>query len=191
MKLTAKQQLLLNQVKKLHYGQERKYNGLPYWTHPYEVAELLFNNIGPTMDFMIEIAFLHDILEDQKFRCDEIQMINLLKICGYSYFDGMYITRAVIELTDVYTRENCPQMNRELRKEREAERLWNVSAVAQTVKYADLIHNTGSIVLGDPKFAVVYLREKRNILRFMSNGHGKMYELCNASVHEAECKLDL
>jgi hypothetical protein len=39
----------------------------------------------------------------------------------------------------------------------------------QTIKVADLIHNTESIVNEDPSFARVYMREKRDLLLVLTN----------------------
>jgi len=188
MKLTAKQQLVLNFTKACHYGQRRKYDGKPYWTHPLAVAKRL-SNIGCDYDFMIEIALLHDVFEDQYDKCDEVTMLNGLKLCGYSYFDAMFIVRGVIELTDVYTHERAPDMNRAIRKEKEAIRLWNTSSVAQTVKYADLIENTISIVQHDRNFANVYLEEKEFILKGMRDGHCVLFNACARSLRKSKLLL--
>ena len=190
MKLTAKQQLVLNFAKSCHYGQPRKYDGKPYWTHPLAVAERL-SEVGCDYDFMIEIALLHDVLEDQYNRCNEVTMINSLRLCGYSYFDAMYIVRGVIELTDVYTTRRAPDMNRSLRKEKEAMRLWQISPAAQTVKYADLIENTISIVEHDRKFAKVYLAEKEFILKGMRGGYCVLLNTCERHLNAAKQELEL
>ena len=44
------------------------------------------------------------------------------------------------------------------------DRLGNAPGWVQTIKCADLISNTSSIVMHDPKFAAVYLEEKRLLL---------------------------
>jgi (p)ppGpp synthase/HD superfamily hydrolase len=192
MKLSAKQQLLLERVKEIHEGQKRKYHGQDYWLHVFGVAEILANSIKiPEDSFLIEIALLHDVLEDQYDKCGEMEMIGMLKVCGYSYFDAMFITRAVIELTDVYTTERCPNINRANRKALEAERLGEVSFEAATVKYADLIHNTQDICDHDEGFAKVYLKEKEIILNLMRQGNYNLYFECVRVLEKSKSKLNV
>jgi len=54
--------------------------------------------------------------------------------------------------------------NRAERKRLSRERLAQAPGWVQTIKRADLVSNTSSIVLHDPNFARVYLREKRDLL---------------------------
>ena len=192
MKLSAKQQLVKEFVKELHEGQKRKYTDEPYWHHLVRVATILdtFKVTYYRPAFLIEIALLHDVLEDQKHRCNEMQMVDRLKVCGYDYFDGMFITRAVIELTDVYTPKRLPDANRAKRKYLEAQRLHEISSVAQTVKYADLMDNTRDIVENDPKFAVTYLKEKEMILEGMVHGDKTLLASCRQLLLNSKEKLN-
>jgi hypothetical protein len=54
------------------------------------------------------------------------------------------------------------------------ERLAMVLGTVQTIKCADLISNTASIALHDPKFAVVYLAEKRALLDVLTQAHPQL-----------------
>jgi hypothetical protein len=92
------------------------------------------------------------------------------------------IVNLVIELTDVYTKENFPEMNRKARKEMEAKRLGEVSSRAQTIKYADLLDNGEDIMKNDPSFGRVYLREKKAILSYMTNGDRYLYNKCLSQI---------
>jgi len=47
----------------------------------------------------------------------------------------------------------------------------------QTIKVADLISNTGSIVEHDPKFAVTYLEEKRLLLDVLTNADPRLLSI--------------
>jgi hypothetical protein len=47
----------------------------------------------------------------------------------------------------------------------------------QTIKCADLISNTSSIVMHDPKFAITYLAEKRALLDAMVLAHPRLREM--------------
>jgi hypothetical protein len=88
------------------------------------------------------------------------------------------VLRLVKELTDIYTKENYPDVNRKGRKEMEAMRLGKVSSRAQTIKYADLLDNGMDIMSNDPKFGSVYLREKETILKYMNKGNQELYKKC-------------
>src|SRR6185312_845648 len=87
------------------------------------------------------------------------------KSCNYSLFSAINISDNVWDLTDVFTHEAFPYLNRSIRKQCEALRLHTISRTAQIVKCCDLIDNTKSIVAHDPGFAVKYLAEKREILK--------------------------
>src|SRR5690606_42105221 len=51
------------------------------------------------------------------------------------------------------------------------ERIGNISNQAKTIKLADLIDNTSSIVQYDKGFAVTYLNEKRYMLNVLEGGY--------------------
>jgi hypothetical protein len=76
----------------------------------------------------------------------------------------------VVELTDVYTKESFPDLNRKGRKTLEAMRLARVSSRAKRIKVADIEHNSKSIEMYDPKFAKVFLEEKKELLKYMEIG---------------------
>lgn len=178
MKLSGKQQILLQYVKDSHVDQVRKYTGEPYWNHVYSVAKIIAE-IEPKG---IEIALCHDLFEDT-----EVQMPDLLRFLthsGYSNEDALFIVSGVNDLTDVFTKENYPTLNRKERKRLEAERLGKVNELSQTVKYADLIDNTKSITEHDEGFAKVYLSEKRQILDQMRRGNFDLLERCERQISE-------
>jgi hypothetical protein len=64
-------------------------------------------------------------------------------------------------LTDVSRPEDG---NREIRKRIDREHTAQAPAIVKTIKLADLIDNSRSIIAHDPDFAHVYLREKRLLL---------------------------
>lgn len=138
-------------------NQRRKYSGDPYIVHPMAVAKIL-TDAGVTDQNIICAALLHDVLEDvwpvnPVYRPDSIDELFGRTVLSY-----------VWELTDDFTKENYPGLNREERKKREAARLAGISEAALKVKLADLIDNTSDITKNDPGFAKVYLREKERIL---------------------------
>jgi hypothetical protein len=69
------------------------------------------------------------------------------------------------------------QGNRAERKAASRARLADAPAWVQTIKCADLISNTSSIVLRDPKFAVTYLEEKRLLLDVLTKADPRLHAL--------------
>ena len=162
---------------RLHGDQKRKYSGDPYYTHLFRVSDTV-KEIGGD-EAMIMAALLHDVLEDTP--TNEIELISELE----SIVDPQMardIVNLVIELTDVYTKENFPDLKRRARKEMEAKRLGEVSSRAQTIKYADLLDNGEDIMKNDPSFGRVYLREKERILNYMRNGDKYLYNKCLSQI---------
>lgn len=141
-----------------HGPQVRKYTGEPYWHHCEAVAETI-ERIGGTAE-MIAAAWMHDLLEDTM--TTESQVLHV---------SNAETLRLVIELTNITIPADG---NRAHRSRIERDRLAKVSAPAQTIKLADLINNTISIVANDPGFAKVYLREKEALLRVLGNGDERL-----------------
>ena len=143
---------------KAHAGQLRKYTGLPYITHPIDVM-VIVSTVEHT-EAMLAAAVLHDVVEDCDHTIGEI----------YRTF-GQEVHDLVWALTDQHTLGN-----RAARKTAEAHRWIIQSAEAQTIKLADLISNTSSIVEHDPNFAKVYLAEKRFLLQNLGKGDQILWE---------------
>ena len=80
---------------------------------------------------------------------------------------GEKVAELVGWLTDVSRPE---QGNRATRKAIDRAHTAMAPADAQTVKLADLISNTRSIMAHDVEFAKVYLAEKRMLLEVMTKG---------------------
>lgn len=147
-----------------HENQVKKYTKLPYFTHLYDVAKMVqafgIEEIG------VAAAFLHDTLEDT-----DTDYANLVLNFGEE------VSNLVLELTDEYTSEAYPFYNRRQRKELEAERLKKISPLAQSIKLADLIDNSSTIVKYDAKFARIYLQEKKLYLGSLTEGHPHLKNL--------------
>jgi (p)ppGpp synthase/HD superfamily hydrolase len=145
-------------------GQLRKYTNEPYIVHPTEVAAIV-SSVEHTPE-MVAAAFLHDVLEDTKVTTAELR----------SEF-GDEVTALVLWLTSLDV-----EGNRAYRKALDCEFLAAAPAEAQTVKLADLISNTSTIVQFDEKFAKVYLKEKLDLLAVLTKGNEDLryraYELC-------------
>lgn len=136
-------------------GQKRKYTGEPYFVHPAEVAKIVASVPGSTPD-MVAAAWLHDVVEDTGCTYTDIHM-NF----------GPEIAVLVGWLTDVSKPEDG---NRAVRKAIDRAHTAEAPAEAQTIKLADLISNSKSIVQHDPTFAKTYLEEKRMLLEVMTKG---------------------
>ena len=164
---------VIDLAKNLHGDQKRKYTGEPYVNHTIQVAKIVKEYGGS--DTMIYAAILHDVLEDTP--TTPIQLFNHLRSI-ISNAKTIETLKLVKELTDVFTKENYPDINRKGRKEMEAMRLGLVSPEAQTIKYADLLDNGQDIMRNDPKFGEVYLKEKEEILNHMNKGNQELYKKC-------------
>jgi len=147
-------------------GQLRKYTFEPYIVHPAEVAGIVEEAGGTPA--MIAAAWLHDTVEDTGVTIELIR----------SEF-GTEVAELVGWLTDVSRPE---QGNRAVRKAIDRAHTAAAPAEAQTIKLADLIANTRSIVAHDPEFARVYLAEKRQLLEVMTKGETRLRERALAQI---------
>lgn len=144
-------------------GQLRKYTKLPYWTHTEAVKDIVFS-VTPT-EFRLISAVLHDLPED-------VAPIN--SAFGLPVIKGIFgqiVYEVVKDLTDVFTKEAFPYLNREERHSLERKRQAKMSDEAKLIKIADLIHNTSDITENDEKFAITYLKEKSLLLPLLKVDH--------------------
>lgn len=138
-------------ARKVHSGQRRKYTNNPYADHLAEVAGIAMSvgwrapEVHP--DEFMAVCWLHDCVEDQGVTPKQLDEMF-----------GFNVAAGVSGLSDLETG------NRKERKAASRARLSICAGWIQTIKCADLISNTSSIVLHDPKFAEIYLEEKRLLL---------------------------
>lgn len=149
--------------------QRRKYTGEPYIVHPAAVVELV--STVPHTEEMIAAAWLHDTVED-------VPAVTMALI--YDEF-GPVVGKYLWYLTD------CPKNegNRKQRKAADRARLEVAPPRVKTIKLADLIHNTGTIVKYDPSFARVYLREKASLLEVLRDGDVELLDRANTILHDS------
>jgi (p)ppGpp synthase/HD superfamily hydrolase len=143
-----------------HGSQTRKYTGEPYIVHPIAVAETLAELGHP--DETVAAALLHDVVED----------------CGVTLATieaefGPRVAELVEQVTDVSRPEDG---KRAKRKELDRLHLAEADPEGKSIKLADLIDNTKSIVVHDPHFASVYLREMRALLPVLHGGDPRLHE---------------
>ena len=137
-----------------------KYTNEPYIVHPAEVFAIVSTVDGATEE-MMAAAWLHDVVEDTGVTNEVIREMF-----------GDKVAELVGWLTDVSRPE---QGNRATRKAIDRAHSAMAPAEAQTIKLADLISNTRSIMVHDEKFAKTYLEEKRLLLEVMNKGDARLY----------------
>lgn len=136
-------------------GQKRKYTGQPYIVHPLAVSRIVASVVADPE--IIAAALLHDVVEDTSVTLEDIS----------SEF-GSRVASLVESLTDISRPEDG---NRETRKSIDRNHIVNASPEAKTVKLADLIDNTRTIVQYDLEFAKIYLKEKKLLLEVLLEGN--------------------
>jgi (p)ppGpp synthase/HD superfamily hydrolase len=146
--------------------QVRKYTGEPYINHPFHVMSIV--KTVPHTDAMLAAALLHDTVEDTGVTIDLIEQEF-----------GSEVANLVSWLTDVSRPEHG---NRAVRKQLDLEHTAQAPAAAQTIKLADLISNTSSIVKHDLNFAETYLKEKAALMRVLTKGDPALISWAQATV---------
>lgn len=155
-------------AREVHKDQKRKYTGNPYTDHLAEVVGIVSTVAIQYGDWqmaeqMAAVAWLHDTVEDTDVTLEDIERRF-----------GFMVAVGVSGLTDNETG------NRAERKAKSRDRLSRCAGWIQTIKCADLISNTSSIVEHDPKFAAVYLEEKRLLLDVLTNADPRLIEIARS-----------
>lgn len=156
-------------AERAHRTQVRKYTNEPYFVHLDEVAKLC-QRFGCSKK-VVAAAYLHDTIEDQPVTYEDLTMEF-----------GKEIADIVRDLTDAPKETG----SRKERKQLDLSRLAAASADAQTIKCADMISNTSSIVRHDVGFARTYLPEKRAALTVMDRAKPELRDLAWQRLIEAE-----
>lgn len=178
---------ILDQVEQFaaaaHEGQRRKFRDEPYINHPVRVMQLCSSQTNELT--VLAAALLHDVLEDTPVTADQIRefLNGLMDVASTEK-----TLQLVDELTDRFVKASYPGWNRRKRKAKEAERLGNTSAEAQTVKYADIIDNATEFANAETDFAEVFLRECRTLLKIMTKGDPVLHRRAIDTVQQ---QLDL
>ena len=131
----------------------RKYTNEPYHVHVLAVAELVSTKTDD--EEVLAAACLHDVLEDVAPFKPEYGTETIHREFGER------VLQLVVELTDVYTKENHPKLNRAKRKKLEADRLSQVSEEAKLIKRADIYDNNKTLM--GTSFEKVWLEEKERL----------------------------
>ncbi len=169
MERTAYKALIF--AREAHKAQRRKYTNNPYTDHLAEVAGIVASVAPPEQaDLMVSVAWLHDCIEDQGITLESLR----------DEF-GEWVASGVWFLSDT------EKGNRAERKALSRARLGAAPYWVQTIKCADLISNTSSIVIHDPAFARVYLEEKRLLLERLTEADPRLLALARMQASEAVC----
>lgn len=157
--LSNRLQRAKNQCQLWHANQVRRYTGERFSTHPLSVGNRL-EQVGCDEDTIIA-GYFHDVLEDTDTSVEEIR----------GQF-GDTVAALVLEVTDVSTKKDG---NRRARKKLDRNHLSKASSRGKSIKLADIIDNVPSVMKHDPKFASVYVREKRELLPVLRGGNQSLY----------------
>jgi len=167
--------------------QVRKVTGLAYWTHTEAVTEIV-RSVTDKQSMLIA-ALLHDIVEDVYPKNSAYSLQTIKGMFGWE------VSELVDQLTDKFTKEAYPYLNRDerhaLERKRQALMDWN----AKVIKIADLIHNTSDIVETDPDFAITYLKEKSLLLPLLRVTNDlrnvKLFNIANNQLEKYCKELDV
>jgi (p)ppGpp synthase/HD superfamily hydrolase len=159
---------------KAHGDQKRRFTHEPYVVHPIAVSMIVRGALerdynSQVVEEVMAAALMHDVLEDTDVTEAEMQ----------EKF-GPTVTDLVKEVTDV-----LQLGNREVRTAANREHIAKASFFGKTIKLADLMDNTKSIVEHDKKFAKVYLGEKALALEVLKDGPPLLYAMTRESLHQA------
>lgn len=162
-------------AREAHKAQSRRYTNEPYFAHLEEVATIVAGARLPMP--AIATAWLHDTVEDTPVTIAHLTREFGLEIA--SWVDALTDTPAGGEIG----------LNRERRKARDRARLAIAPWEVQSIKCADLISNTSTIVKHDPGFAKIYLPEKRATLEVLTRAHPGLMHYARKSLANAEIEL--
>ena len=159
-----------------HDGQTRKFTGEPYITHPMTVADIVAA-FGGDID-MIITAYLHDTVEDVKRITHKIIEANFGDVVA-AYVYGM-------------TKNEYPTgTTRKEKKQKEAVRLAGCMPEVQTIKCADISHNSLTIIQHDVKFGEIYLNENLRAVEGMVNADAALRDYTLAVLKAELAKLEV
>lgn len=161
-----------------HLEQRRKYTGEPYFNHCEGVALQL--GLAGMPSWVIAAGYLHDVIEDCGITADDLRWE------FRDADDAEAMVRLVLEVTDV---SKPSDGNRAVRKAKDREHLARSSREGASIKCADLVDNTRSIVRHDRSFAKVYLREKRALLPVLLHAQPTLYVAAESELIKAEEEL--
>lgn len=162
-------------AREMHKGQKRKYTGEDYIYHPIEVMQIV-KSVPHTQE-MLAAALLHDVVEDCGVKIETIGRLFGPKVCSM-----------VNDLSDISVPEDG---NRATRKAIDRDWISWAGSKSKTIKLADLISNSKSILEHDRDFAKVYIKEKELLLQVLTEGDPTLYAQASDIVTKAKKELGI
>jgi guanosine-3',5'-bis(diphosphate) 3'-pyrophosphohydrolase len=154
-------------------GQLEHYTGKPYSEHTRAVARVVAAFIcSPDV---VAAAHLHDTIEDAGVLRGELA--------------GRFGSIVANLVDEVSSKATSAMGNRAARVAYEVRRIATVSSEAKSIKCGDVIVTISSIVTRDPRFARVYVPEKRALLSSLCGAHPELHALASEAVLNAEHDL--
>lgn len=136
-------------------GQKRQFGEKgDYHLHVWAVADLVATVTDD--EEVLAAACLHDVLEDVTPKNAAYGPEWIVREFGERVF------QLVVELTDQFTKEAFPELNRKARKALEHKRLSEISEDAKLIKRADL-HDNGRTIPETERFYKLWLEEKAEL----------------------------
>lgn len=144
-----------------HRGQVRKHTARPYITHPARVAGRIAL-LPDATESDVAAAWLHDVREDCGVTDAELR----------SSF-GEDVADIVDGLTNRFTKEAHPDMNRKARKAAELARLTKAAPQTRRIKLADRADNLRELDPADD-FTLVYMDESTGLREALRGTHEEL-----------------
>ncbi|MBT4761147.1 MAG: bifunctional (p)ppGpp synthetase/guanosine-3',5'-bis(diphosphate) 3'-pyrophosphohydrolase [Bdellovibrionaceae bacterium] len=133
-------------AKKMHEGQVRKFDKMPYVTHPVRVAKKMKTITNDAE--LIAASYLHDIIEDTSANFKQLK-----------YLFGLRIANIVNDLSSDKTQSKKIGKAKYL-----GQKLLKIPLSSLLVKLADRWDNTSDFARADPEFIANYRAETNYIL---------------------------
>lgn len=159
-------------------NQRRKYTGDPYWTHPMRVARMVAATDNSTPE-MVAAAWLHDTVEDTPVTLDEIVDRFGEEVAIYVYY-----------LTDISTLDMGNRATRKAidRRHTVSVRTTPYAHAVATIKLADCVDNSTSIVRYGKGFTPVYMREIAELVSQLSFGDPWLWAAAQMQIKKWEAE---
>lgn len=153
-----------------HENQYRKYTGELYVTHPIAVSKIVEK--VPHTPEMVAAALLHDVVEDTDITLKNIQDRFGEKVAMYVHY-----------CTNISEKKDG---NREFRKKMDADHYALGPRESQTIKVADMLHNTVSVIRYNQNFFhSTYKYEKQYLLKVLTKADPFLVEQAHSMLYDA------
>jgi (p)ppGpp synthase/HD superfamily hydrolase len=148
--------------------QRRKTSGELYEVHPLDVVRRL-RDAGEDEETQAAGA-IHDVFEDVSKLNPMFSVENGRKILGDN------VVNLALEVTDVFTKDDYPDLNRKARHKLENDRISKISVRGKSIKLADISSNTDGITETTWDFGPTYVREKLHMIHLLKDGNPFLFK---------------